>query len=255
MDILELSVNAAAVIVFAVLLYLLVLVIGSLPSRLRLLNAVTDCIQEMQRVMKSSESAGSRSVLVASVSEASFNGDAQMDPRTLVGNVVDCWRRGEHQLAAAEFGTWSQRLSMNWERRAGLASVATDFGMFFTVLGGIFAFNHIGAAEEPFAAFAALALAMLTTAAGLAIAITIRVFLIGVFEKRLRWTELLARELITQVVRLDAMNQFDRASECNRPVAVPALEARSSGVLMPDPPHQLLGPLTTSEPLLLEKLS
>ena len=189
MPTIEHTINLAAICYFSFLLYRLSLVVCSLPVRLKALKdqlAAITCLDE--RMIEQFEQVRTKQANCTTL-DVCFRNVANQYPqaRRMIELVWKAARqRSIHDHIGADrlVEKCIDDLAQNYHRHFSLASLATETGMLFTVIGGMLAFQHIGTSDSPFAAFPSLALAMLTTAAGLVISITVKTA-IGKFENML----------------------------------------------------------------------
>ena len=165
MTMLETLANTFAVLTFVWLTYRLTLLIFSLPIRCREAQALSATIS---RIVQFIAANGSE----PNVSNWRYKTNEEFEFLGVLRDVAAFARRGFPDLPAVRVQHWLEQVAGDWERHASIPVLATSWGMTYTVAGGLFAFGHIGqsGSEDPFAAFGSLSLAMLTTIAGLAIA-------------------------------------------------------------------------------------
>jgi hypothetical protein len=232
---LEFLINALAVVTFIWLFYKLALIVLSLPAALRRVNITLLTLTSIHQACQSAHESCTKGWLQDLLTRFHLPNDSGRCPARMIEAVVLPWTEGDSQLTATRFALWMKACSGDWRRHWSLAACATDQGMLYTVAGGVFAFAHIGKSEEPFAAFSALSLAMLTTAAGLIIAIVTK-SLLGTYQHRLEClehtaidvTSMIASQLRQSPNRLTSKRLAPPESESTPPPEPPSVDGDRS---------------------------
>ena len=183
MSYIELTINAAAIVTFLWLTYKLSLLAFSLPINMARVNKIKVKLSEANCALI--EKSGNKiqlNQLLESLQDASFK--LNECPINMLKQFAKSWNKGQPDIANARVDAWFESVGRNYDRQYSLASFAMDWGIFYTVVACLTAFAHIGSSADPFAAFASLATAALTTAAGLAIKMIVT-FLLNKFEKKM----------------------------------------------------------------------
>lgn len=179
MSAIETIVNVTAIFCFTYFLYRLSLIAISLPFRLKALNeqltAITALNERINRQLRKVR----KKLATCQTLDNCFRQSTNRNPSAkstleLIWKAARCRSANDHTGADRLIEKCIGDLALNYHHHFYLASLATDMGMLFTVIGGMLAFQHIGTSDSPFAAFPSLALAMLTTAAGLVISICVK---------------------------------------------------------------------------------
>jgi MotA/TolQ/ExbB proton channel family len=195
--------NLAAAVVFLGLFHLLAIIVVAVPGRLRTMGRVSRDLTVIGEGFDRGIAGGGRvqEALDAALKVSSFDGPEGLNPAVLMGRVCRMWRI-DRELAKAELALYRNRLARcGGQAWSNIAIFASEFGFFFTIIGGIAAFGRIADQAGPLECLGAMGLAMVTTALGLCIAIPVR-FLIGtLLQWRSRQVLAAVWELVVRVER------------------------------------------------------